>query len=99
MPRQTMPRSPRFQTAHVSTAEAAGPSTPAPTFRARPPVKRLPPEDTMTKGEAARHAKVSQRTINRWMAQGSLNRYVIRVNLVAVSRKELDALLTARHEA
>lgn len=95
MSKQAAPRSPRFQTANAD----AGPRTTATTFQARPPVKKLAKEDTLTKEQAAEYAHVSSRTISRWLAQGSLNRYVLRINLVAVSKTELDALLSARHEA
>ncbi len=60
--------------------------------------RRLAPEDTLSKEEAARHAGVTPRTISRWLADEEvpLRRYVRQVNRVAVSKRELDALLSAR---
>lgn len=108
MPQPT-PRSPRFSspgTARAGTATPEPPTSPGTTsspepgtFRARPPVKRLAADDTLTKDQAAAYAGVTKRTIGRWIAQGSLNKYVVKINHVAVSKTELDALLTARHEA
>lgn len=114
MPQPT-PRSPRFSSPGTEragtatqdpvdprrkhTARPAAPTAEPGVFRARPPVKRLPADDTLTKEEAAAYANVTKRTIGRWIAQGSLNKYVVKINHVAVSKTELDALLTARHEA
>lgn len=69
------------------------------TFQARKPVQRLPADDALTVDEAANHAKVNRRTINRWLEQGSLNRYRRQQNRTVVSKRELDALLSARYEA
>lgn len=104
-------RSPRFQAASPPTPVAAPPSPPvagAPrrptgggvpsTFTAPAPRKTLAPEDRLTKDEAAAHAGVTRRTITRWIAQGMLNRYTFQLNRVAVSRRELDRLLRARHD-
>lgn len=60
------------------------------------PQRKLRPEDTLTKSEAAELANVTTRTIQRWIATGELNRYTIQINRVAVSRRELLKLLTAR---
>lgn len=60
------------------------------------PQRKLRPEDTLTKAQAAEHAKVTPRTIQRWIATGALNRYTVQINRVAVSKRELDRLLTAK---
>lgn len=52
--------------------------------------------DVLTKKEAAELASVTPRTISRWLASGALNRYTVKINRVAVSRRELMQLLTAR---
>lgn len=59
---------------------------------------KLRPEDTLSKEEAARYAGVTTRTISRWLSDEDvpLRRYVRQVNRVAVSKRELDALISAR---
>lgn len=101
-------RAPRFQApARTAATPAASPPT-DPTenpprggvphaFQARTPVKRLASGDALTKDQAAAYAGVTKRTITRWIGQGSLNKYVMKMNRVAVSKVELDALLTARY--
>lgn len=58
--------------------------------------RRLRPEDTLTKSEAAKLAKVTPRTIQRWISQGLINKYTVKVNRVAISKRELQGLLTGR---
>lgn len=58
--------------------------------------RRLRPEDTLTKAEAAEMANVTPRTIQRWISQGLLNKYTVQVNRVAISRRELQGILTAK---
>jgi excisionase family DNA binding protein len=93
-------RAPRFQspapTSPTAVAEPPPVRAPAPVFQARKPVRHLAPEDTLTKESAAEYARVSPRTIGRWLAQGSLNRYLVQANRVRISRRELDQLLKAR---
>lgn len=62
------------------------------------PQRRLTPADTLTKKEAAELAKVTTRTIGRWLADPEvpLNRYMIQINRVAVSRRELEKLMSGR---
>lgn len=69
------------------------------TFKAPPPVKSLRDEDALTVAEAASRAGVNRRTINRWLAQGSINRYTRQLNRTVISRTELDALIGARYQA
>lgn len=59
---------------------------------------RLKPSDVLTKKEAADLAKVTPRTISRWLADDDipLTRYNVQINRVAISRKELVQLLSAR---
>lgn len=56
----------------------------------------LTPGDTLSKAEAAKLAKVTPRTISRWIAEGRLNRYVRQVNRVAISKRELQQLISGR---
>lgn len=60
--------------------------------------RRLTPEDTLTKQEAAKLAGVTPRTIARWLADDEvpLNKYWIQVNRVAVSKRELRDLMSGR---
>lgn len=58
--------------------------------------RRLPAADTLTKKQAATLAGVTPRTIQRWIADGRLRGYTMQVNRVAVSKRELQTLLTAR---
>lgn len=58
--------------------------------------RQLPASDTLTKAEAAARAKVTPRTIARWIAQGHLTRYTVQINRVAVSKRQLDTLLRGR---
>jgi DNA-binding XRE family transcriptional regulator len=62
------------------------------------PLKRLTPEDTLTKQEAARLAGVTPRTIARWLADDEvpLTKYWIQINRVAVSKSELKDLISGR---
>lgn len=58
----------------------------------------LTKSDTLTKQQAATLAQVTPRTISRWLADPEipLNRYVVRINRVAVSKKELQELIRAK---
>jgi excisionase family DNA binding protein len=56
----------------------------------------LPDDEALTPDEAATHAGVTVRTIKRWVAKGHLTRYQARVNLLRVSKPELDKFLDAR---
>jgi predicted site-specific integrase-resolvase len=56
----------------------------------------LSARDTLSKAEAARLAGVTPRTIQRWISQGLLTRYTMQINRLAVSKRELKGLLTAR---
>jgi excisionase family DNA binding protein len=58
--------------------------------------RTLRPEDALTKAEAARRAYVTERTIQRWVRDGHLTRYVRQVNRLAISRTELDKFLAGR---
>ncbi len=62
------------------------------------PQRKLHATDSLTKAEAAERAGVTPRTIGRWLADDTvpLHRYQVRVNRVAVSKRELDSFLTAR---
>jgi excisionase family DNA binding protein len=53
-------------------------------------------DDTLTKKEAALLAGVTPRTIQRWIADGHLTKYTVQVNRVAVSKRELQSLITGR---
>lgn len=59
---------------------------------------KLSKADTLTKREAAKLAGVTPRTIARWLADPDvpLTRYLIQINRVAVSRKELRELIRGR---
>jgi predicted site-specific integrase-resolvase len=61
--------------------------------------RTLRPEDCLTKAEAAAHAKVSERTIQRWIEDGHLTRYTRQINRLAISRRELIKMLAAREAA
>jgi hypothetical protein len=54
--------------------------------------------DALSKAEAALIAKVTPRTISRWLADEGipLRRYVTRVNRVAISKRELESFLAGR---
>lgn len=58
--------------------------------------RRLAPEDALTKSEAAALAGVHWRTINRWVTEGHLTRYVSQINRFKISRRELEKFLAAR---
>lgn len=60
--------------------------------------RRLLADDTLTKQEAAMLAKVTPRTISRWLADPEvpLNRYTMQINRVAVSKQELERLIGGR---
>lgn len=62
---------------------------------------KLPARDTMTKQEAAKLAGVTPRTIARWLADEDvpLTKYWTKINRVAVSRRELKALIGGRTHA
>lgn len=60
------------------------------------PIRRLRPEDTLSKLEAAELAGVTERTIQRWVASGALTRYVRQTNRLAISRRELEKFLAGR---
>jgi len=58
--------------------------------------RTLRPEDCLTKAEAAAHAYVTERTIQRWVQGGHLTRYTRQINRLAISRRELDRFLAGR---
>jgi excisionase family DNA binding protein len=59
-------------------------------------VTPLSADDALSKAEAAQVARVTERTIQRWVARGHLTRYVRQTNRLAVSRSELETFLTGR---
>lgn len=59
-------------------------------------VRQLAPEDSLSKAEAAKRAGVTPRTINRWVSQGYLTKYVGQVNRVRISQRELDRFISGQ---